>query len=111
MRGWEAPALGRIGIKYVRSRDDLAWYLASLHTLKRKQWPTVIAGKHNEGRLELFPLKVLALLVFTKPGEMAALSKCVVERVPTGAHYHQRPILGGVLVAFVFAIATPRPWT
>ena len=51
LRGWEAPALGRIGIKYVRSRDDLAWYLASLHTLKRKQWPTVIAGKdkHNEG--------------------------------------------------------------
>ncbi|CAM9611411.1 unnamed protein product [Pylaiella littoralis] len=45
LRGWEASALGRIGIKYVRSRDDLAWYLASLHTLQRKQWPTVIAGK------------------------------------------------------------------
>lgn len=53
LRGWEAPALGRIGIKYVRSRDDLAWYLASLHTLKRKQWPTVIAGKHDEGKSEL----------------------------------------------------------
>lgn len=50
LRGWEAPALGRIGIKYVRSRDDLAWYLASLHTLKRKQWPTVIAGKHHKKR-------------------------------------------------------------
>ncbi|CAM9692014.1 unnamed protein product [Scytosiphon promiscuus] len=43
LQGWEASALGRIGIKYVRSRDDLAWYLASLHTLKRAQWPTVIA--------------------------------------------------------------------
>lgn len=54
LRGWEALALGRIGIKYVRSRDDLAWYLASLHTLKRKQWPTVIAGKHDEGRLPIY---------------------------------------------------------
>lgn len=45
LRGWEAIALGRIGIKYVRSRDDLAWYLASLHTLKKSQWPTVIAGE------------------------------------------------------------------
>lgn len=53
LRGWEAPALGRIDIKYVRSRDDLAWYLASLHTLRRKQWPTVIAGKHGENAANL----------------------------------------------------------
>ncbi|CAN0560773.1 unnamed protein product, partial [Laminaria digitata] len=45
LRGWEASALGRIGIKYVRCRDDLAWYLASLHTLSPRRWPTVIAGK------------------------------------------------------------------
>lgn len=52
LRGWEAPALARIGIKYVRSRDDLAWYLASLHNLPRDEWPTVIAGKcrHGMGR-------------------------------------------------------------
>ncbi|CAM9435718.1 unnamed protein product [Hapterophycus canaliculatus] len=49
LQGWEASALGRIGIKYVHSRDDLAWYLASLHTLKRAQWPTVIAGKLLRG--------------------------------------------------------------
>lgn len=47
LRGWEASALSRIGLKYVRSRDDLAWYLGSLHTLDRRQWPTVIAGKHK----------------------------------------------------------------
>ena len=48
LRGWEASALSRIGLKYVRSRDDLAWYLGSLHTLERRQWPTVIAGKQRK---------------------------------------------------------------
>eukprot|EP00903_Cladosiphon_okamuranus_P012972 g12107.t1 len=74
LRGWEAPALGRISIKYVRSREDLTWYLASLHTLKRKQWPTVIAvddldkvieasaGGHGDGGIGAAALRILALL-------------------------------------------------
>ncbi|CAM9283248.1 unnamed protein product [Ascophyllum nodosum] len=43
LRGWDASALGRMDMKYVQSREDLAWYLASLHRLARGQRPTVIA--------------------------------------------------------------------
>eukprot|EP00752_Nemacystus_decipiens_P002141 g2040.t1 len=64
LQGWEAPALGRIGIKYVRSRDDLAWYLASLHTLKRAQWPTIIetSAGGGGGGIGAAALRILALL-------------------------------------------------
>ncbi|CAM9681412.1 unnamed protein product, partial [Discosporangium mesarthrocarpum] len=41
--GWEAGALSRVGLKYVRSVGDLAWYLSSLQTLPRELWPAVIA--------------------------------------------------------------------